>query len=552
MSKEKDSGITGKLVTITEETLKISANVAREIIDNAAESKEDDIKVLGDNISEEDKSYFEKFGESLADQMEVVARESNLDSETMQDEFEELINNINNLTEDNEQYYIVETAQLTCSEQMDEAQTLIWKSGEITSTPKIDRENEKEEREKRKSFSRLRIPEDRPIMYSTRKPAVVKDTKGGFRDEIHKVLQGNKNGEGLNIISFGNCPYVSGSVELGDIAKELYDSVPAIERGTSVTEIEAKMVEAIKQGYGTCYCCMNLEPEWENLPAGFRLDTGNFYCESINKESTQQFGDIEAINMMSMLFCRRGGIITAIESGQKETANRGKFVGYLAYGCKSITQDPNEGYYMLYDGPTVVGVGDEHTFSEIYAKHGLEPNGMSGALQGYCGKKSGLNHLEGTIRYEGEKDYNPSNGVLYHDGIKRHAIAIGPQLQNSKFTPILGKGVVGDEMIYGACVDVTIELEGQTYYIPAVIVDTKGYTAPYGYLQTGNSFEYVEKRDISEEPKETEYNTTPNIVEWYVIKIENGKNKSEGLAAFNENGSIIIYRDEIALEGADE
>ena len=263
----------------------------------------------------ETKLYLMKFGKSLADQMEVVASEADFDSETMRDEFEDLINNINNLSEDNAQYYIVETAQLACSRQLDDVQTLLCKKGEITSILKVDVKNEEEEAE---SLSQLRIPEERSVIYGTRKPAVVTDAKGGLRDEIQSEIQGNKRWEGLNVISFGNCPYMQENPELGSLAQKLYDSIPVPERNVSAFEIEEKMTEAIEQGYGTCYCCMDLESEWENLPAGFCVDNGNFYCESSNKESTQQVDDIEEINMMSMLFCRRGGIITALTSGQKQ------------------------------------------------------------------------------------------------------------------------------------------------------------------------------------------------------------------------------------------
>lgn len=425
------------------------------------------------------------------------------------------------------------------------------------SIPKMDIENEKGETE---SLSQLRIPEDRPAEYSIHSPAIVTDTKGGLRGEIRKDKQESGAAEGVNIISFGNCQHIKDNTILEELAQELYDSIPASERSAALAEIEEKMIKAIRQGYGSCYCFMKPESEWENLPAGFTLDDGSFYYNAANKKSNQKFNDVEAINMMSMLFCTRGGIITAMESGQLETANLVRFVGYLAYGGTSITQNPDEGYYMLYDGPTVASAGEEHTFRDIYAMHGLTPNEKSGALQGYGDEGSRLNTLTNTIKYEGGDDYNPSNGVLYHDGINRHAIAIGPQLQNPQFKPKIN-GVAGEEMIYGTCVDVTIELEGQTYYIPAVIVDTKGHTAPYGYVQTGEYFTTPGnekknvcdiKKDISEGAKEENYSVTPNIVEWYVIQNEDGKNKSTGLNAFSKTGSIIIYRDEIALEKTNE
>lgn len=270
-------------------------------------------QIVGSNdMNKEDIEYFKKFGYSIAGQMELVAWESDLDPETMRD-FDKLINNINNLTEDNAQYYIVETAQLACSEQTDEAQTFITVNGEITSTPKMNVENGKGGTD---SLAQLRIPEDRAATYSIRKPAVATDTKGGIRDEIQKKLWGNEDEEGLNIISFGNCPYILKTSDLGDIAKELYKSTPALE-SASITEIEKKMVEAIEQGYGTCYCCMDLESQWENLPDGFYVYKNAFFYNKKNNESDQLSDGVEAINMMSMLFCKRGGIITAKESGQR-------------------------------------------------------------------------------------------------------------------------------------------------------------------------------------------------------------------------------------------
>lgn len=242
------------------------------------------------------------------------------------------------------------------------------------------------------------------------------------------------------------------------------------------------------------------------------------------------------INMMSMLFCKHGGLITPVTSGQTKEGNTGKFVGYLAYGCKSITQNPDEGYYMLYNGPTVDGAGEVHMFADIYSISGENANG---ALQGYGGS-AGLNTLKGTIRYEDQENYNSSKGTLCHDGIDRHTIAIGPTLQNPDFTLTEAGGIKGTEMIYGTCVDITIELEGKEYYIPAVIVDCKGHTYPGGYVQTGKSFS-----------GEQAGGTQGNIVEWYVRQGEDGKNKSTGLNQFSGNGGIIIYRDEVALEKHD-
>lgn len=109
------------------------------------------------------------------------------------------------------------------------------------------------------------------------------------------------------------------------------------------------------------------------------------------------------------------------------------------------------------------------------------------ALQGFGGN-AGLNTIEGTIRYEDQDNYNSRNGVLSHNGIERHTVAIGPALQNPNFTLNENGGLKGTEMIYGTCVDITIEFEGNEYFIPAVVVDCKAHSADKGYVQTGQAF----------------------------------------------------------------
>jgi len=56
---------------------------------------------------------------------------------------------------------------------------------------------------------------------------------------------------------------------------------------------------------GTCIALMNLNDEWDNLPR-----TEGDECQEIN--------GIPSINMGSILFCRHGGIISAVSSGQEE------------------------------------------------------------------------------------------------------------------------------------------------------------------------------------------------------------------------------------------
>ncbi len=285
---------------------------------------------------------------------------------------------------------------------------------------------------------------------------------------------------------------------------------------------------------GVCKHLMKLNREWDNLPL-----TGQFYKTRdatihIMEDLDLIMEDTQCITMTSMLFCKHGGLITPVSSGQIMAS---RFVGYLAYGCNSITQNPEEGYYMLYDGPTVDSIGEEHKFSDIYSG---SSEYLTGALQGYGGS-AGLNTEAGT-KYEGAEDFSPRYGVLPHNGIMRHTIALGPTLQNPNFTLNSEGGIKADEMIYAACVDVTIEFEGKTYYIPAVIVDSKEHSAPDGLYQTNVTF--ANKEEVGSPPG--------NIVEWYVYQGSGDKNKSAGLSKFSKDGGIIIYKDERAVEKDDE
>lgn len=332
----------------------------------------------------------------------------------------------------------------------------------------------------------------------------VKPKKEGFNGYIPANIYDSK--KITNIVPFGNCLSILTS---GDVS------------------IIKQMGEQAKC-FGICQCLMNLNEEWENLPA-----VNGFFEFPGEEGENEAYG----ITRTSILFCKRGGLISALTSGQSKRSDTGRFVGYLAYGCKSITQNPDEGYFMLYDGPTVDGAGEEYTFLEIYR---LADKERKNALQGFGGN-AGLNTIEGTIRYEDQDNYNSRNGVLSHNGIERHTVAIGPALQNPNFTLNENGGLKGTEMIYGTCIDITIEFEGKEYFIPAVVVDCKAHSADKGYVQTGQAFN-----------GENAGGEQGNIIEWYVTQGKDSKNKSAGLKQFTENGGIIIYRDEIMLEKTDE
>ena len=271
---------------------------------------------------------------------------------------------------------------------------------------------------------------------------------------------------------------------------------------------------------GTCKALIDLSEHWDNYPS----QIPHF------RYKDERFGEVSGITMMSMLFCKHGGIITPVTSGQEIESYPpvfGEFVGYLAYGAKEITQNPEEGYFMLYDGPTVAGEGREYYFADIYAEF-LEEGG-SGALQGFGGSVK-LNKTGGIV-YEDEDNFTSQRGTLRFKGIERHTIALGPALQNPDLNLDPTKTLDAEDMIYGTCVDIIVPFEGENYYIPAVIVDTKHYTAPHGYIQGSEAFG-------GGEPDTRKGN---NIVEWYVTQGENEKNKSSGLSEFDTMGGLIIY-----------
>ena len=219
------------------------------------------------------------------------------------------------------------------------------------------------------------------------------------------------------------------------------------------------------------------------------------------------------------------------------TVREGGFVGYLKYGATGITNDKSKGFYMLYDEPTLKSKKEEHYFAGIYARNGVKPGG---ALQSYGGSGKPNKNAGNTYGHQG---YDSNKGTLEYSGIERYGIAIGPVLQNPDFDANndkmynnSSKQILAEAMAYGTCVDVTIVLNGDRYYIPAIIIDTKAHSYPSGEIQTGDLID----------PSRKDGNTgkTGPIVEWYVIQGEGEKNKSAGLKEFDRMGSIIIYRDE--------
>lgn len=280
--------------------------------------------------------------------------------------------------------------------------------------------------------------------------------------------------------------------------------------------------------HGTCCRLIKLKNDWENMIRNTNYWTVKYRTEGGKTETA------EGVTMLSMLFCSNGGIITPLNSGQTFymqffTEGGGALAGYLAYGGGDVAGTADQGFYKLYDGPTLAGKGRMYRFSDIYDTYWKKGDlDHVGAIQAYCAK--GLNTINGTIRYEGQEEYTVQNGVLTYNGMQRYAIALGPALQNPDLELVSGKEIMAEDMIYGTCVDVGIEIKDKTYYIPAVIVDTKAHTAPDGMFQTGEHF-----------GSDSVGCDQGNIVEWYMEQGEGDRNKSAGLNDYSLTGEIIIY-----------
>lgn len=236
---------------------------------------------------------------------------------------------------------------------------------------------------------------------------------------------------------------------------------------------------------------------------------------------------------LSFMFCTKGwGIIYFKDSGQEmaeciENSNTCQFVGYLAYGAGGIVDESDGGFFKLYNAPTLGSEQEQIFFKDLYEQYGVE---QYAALQSFGGV-AGVNK-EGDIKYGGqEKD--PKKGTLVYKDLERYAIALPPRIQNPNCK--LSEKLDANEMAYGTCIDISIDLGGETYYIPAIIVDTKGHSAPDGIFQTGETF----GGEVVNTGK------TGPIVEWYIEKGEDDKNKSKGLDQFTDTGSLIFYRSEV-------
>lgn len=259
--------------------------------------------VNGESMDALDKLYFEKFGAAMDEQAEII--EENLEEyiRYADETYDSVMENLYN----NDGQYLVHGARLKCSKmKKEEGQKLVYKEEKLNSEPVL-----------RKGMMDLYVTD------TTRKGndmglpfANVSDTTGGMRGKLLTE------GEELNITSFGNCKFLDEEnlKDVEAIAERVYQAYANSSEFTGITYemVLNGIIEAIRANMGTCYCCMALNYEWENLPVEFDYVDNTFSTERSGAESYFNFNGKEGINMMSMLFCGfGGGIINAEESGQK-------------------------------------------------------------------------------------------------------------------------------------------------------------------------------------------------------------------------------------------
>lgn len=215
----------------------------------------------------------------------------------------------------------------------------------------------------------------------------------------------------------------------------------------------------------------------ESSAAKSAIDEARVFLKQV--EASKQNVKVEkAILMSSLLVCTRGGgVLSFTENGQSGVVENVD-IKYLAYGAESIVNNLEDGFFRLYDNPTLATVQERYNTGDLYDKYDQEPYS---AIQGFGGSASALNK-NGNLTTYGEPALDTSKGALVYNGIERYCIALGPKLQNPNFD--LTKPIDVTDMAYGTCVDVEILLDGQTYYIPAIIVDVKNHTHPTGVFQT--------------------------------------------------------------------
>ncbi len=230
--------------------------------------------------------------------------------------------------EKKEREYIVDGALLKCSCGTKRTRKIEVDGKMLLSEPKDVEEN-----------SRIYL-EDKKETINGQAPAGVTDSLGGMRgeEERDKKREGEEEEgeeeERVNIVSFGNCILISAGEDLD----KLLESQKLMDK-------KDKIIEAIKEGKGTCYCFMKLNKEWENLsiPESKTEEKNSLPKaghDKVRPSSYMKFNGEEGINLSSTLFCRfRQGIIQAVESGQTEVKGRRVYIPKKVKGKKHGEKD---------------------------------------------------------------------------------------------------------------------------------------------------------------------------------------------------------------------
>lgn len=349
------------------------------------EGKEFDVDKIkhGEFMDAKDRQYFEKYGSAMGAQAEII--KENMDdyikyaNEVYDDVMKRLAGNMNQ--------YLVQGACLKCSKQLktESVQNLFYGDSEIKSKADDVETN-----------SALQILAARTENANGLPFANVTDTRGGLSGELLKgrAKEGEEEENQLNIVSFGNCGFLE-EEKITDVEKMAERVLQILHshsdlgdrcrhNGITKDRIKKGILEGIQSGKGTCYGCMVLNTEWENLPEEYDYAENTFDAMPgavgiegfLEGKQYFQFGGKEAINMMSMLFCRfGGGIINAKDSGQSqwvEDSNvrrlRNKFIGELEF---EHWDDQKKKYAEL-------------IWERLYIEKGLEPAFVAAIIGNMC------------------------------------------------------------------------------------------------------------------------------------------------------------------------
>lgn len=320
-----------------------------------------------------DRLYFEKYGSAMEEQAEIIKKEIKENYEEKVDDYikyaNEVYDDVMKRLAGNMNQYLVQGACLKCSKQLEteSVQKLFYGDSEIDSKADDVETN-----------SALQILATRTENANDLPFANVTDTRGGLSGELLKgeAKEGEEEENQLNIVSFGNCGFLEEEkiTDVEKIAERVFQILCSHSdlgdrcrhNGITKDKILNGILEGIKSGKGTCYGCMVLNTQWENLPEEYDYAENIFDAMPgavgiegfLGGKQYFQFGGKDAINMMSMLFCRfGGGIINAEKSGQN--SHNDDEVYLTATGARLITDKSiNPKGIPLYSGRTMIGKGE--------------------------------------------------------------------------------------------------------------------------------------------------------------------------------------------------